>query len=133
MEIMKMSAQEVVLLEKLTELAKEAIKASELIKEHFKSSFGLDNQEVLVFSTQSFGEYYGNGYLTINGIFKYEDNWWGGRRYEFSVTPDGIYHMLRSCYLRRNNLSHLDTEEFNCEIEHIDGYFRDFVESISKK
>ena len=133
MEIMKMSAQELIMIEKLVELSKEAIEASNLIKEQFKNSFGIENKEIHVFSTESFGEYYGDGYLTVDGIFKYHDNWWGGRDYSFSIAPDDIYHMFRSCYLRRNNLSHLDTEEFNCNIEHIDRYFRDFIKSISTK
>ena len=130
MDIMKMSAQELVLVRTFVELAEEAIEASKAIAEHFESAFGINKKEIHVYHTESFGEYYGDGYLTIDGIFKYHDNWWGGRDYQFMCNPDGIYHMLRSCYLRNNNLSNLDTEKFECQIEYIDNYFREFVAKI---
>lgn len=132
MEIMKMSAQEIVLVNVFAQLAEEAFKAEKLIKEHFDSAFGLDKKELHVYHTESFDEYYGDGYLTIDGVFKYHDNWWGGRKYEFPCDAEGIYRMLRSCYLRKNNLDKLETERFNCQIEHIDGYFREFIEVLSK-
>lgn len=132
MEIMAMSAQEIVLIKVFAELAEEAFKAEQLIKEHFDSSFGLGKKEIHVYHTESFGEYYGDGHLTIDGVFKYHDNWWGGRDYQFSCDADGIYRMLRSCYLRKNKLDKLETERFDCQIEHIDGYFREFIEKLLK-
>ena len=116
----------------LADLAKEAFKASELIKKHFDSAFGIDKKEIHVYHTESFGEYYGDGYLTIDGVFKYHDNWWGGREYQFACDADGIYRMLRSCYLRENNLEHLNNEKFECQIERVDGYFREFIEELIK-
>lgn len=132
MEIMKMSAQEIVLVKVFSDMAQEAFKAAELIKKHFNSAFGIDNKKIHVYHTESFGEYYGDGYLTIDGIFKYHDNWWGGRDYQFSCDADGIYRMFRSCYLRQHNLEHLDTAKFECQIEYIDSYFREFIQSLSK-
>lgn len=132
MDIMCMSAKEIVLISTFTKLAEEAFKAEKLIKEHFSSSFGLGKKEIHVYHTESFGEYYGDGYLTIDGVFKYHDNWWGGRDYEFSCDAEGIYQMFRSCYLRNNDLDELETKRFHCEIDGIDRYFRDFIKTLSK-
>lgn len=132
MDIMEMSAQELVLLADLVTLAEEAHASEKLINEHFSEAFGITKREIHVYHTESCGEYYGNGYLTIDGIFKYHDNWWGGRSYEFSCNAEGIYKMLRSCYLRDRNLAQLDPEKFDCEIQNINGYFRDFVKNLSE-
>ena len=121
MEIMAMSAQELVLVKVFSELAEEAFRAEKLIKEHFNSSFGLGKKEIHVYHTESCGEYYGDGYLTIDGVFKYEDN----------CDAENIYRMLRYCYLRENNLEELETERFDCEIEHIDEEFREFIEKLT--
>ena len=132
MDIMNLSAEELVLIDTLKELAKEAIEASKLIEEKFNSSFGIKQKEIHVYHTESFGEYYGDGFLTIDGIFKYHDNWWGGRDYSFSCDTSDIYKMLRSCYLKKIGITHLDPEKFECNIENIDTYFRDFIKEISK-
>lgn len=134
MSIMEMSAQEIILFESLVELAKEAKEAAELIQKYFSSGgFGIGKTEIHVYHTDSFGEYYGDGYLTIDGTFRYHDNWWGGRSFCFACDEDGIYKMLRSCYLRENNLEHLDAERFDWQIEHIDSYFREFIQSLKEK
>lgn len=143
MDIMNLSAEELVLIDTLKKLAKEAIEASKLITEKFNSSFGIKKKEIhifhtesfgkyYIFNTESFGQYYGDAFLTIDGIFKYHDNWWGGRDYSFSCDTSGIYKMLRSCYLKEIGLTHLDPEKFECNIENIDTYFRDFIKEISK-
>lgn len=133
MDIMKLSAKEICLLSDLADLAKEAFEAERLIKTHYNSAFGIDNKTIPVYHTESCGEYYGDGYLTIDGTFKYQDNWWGGREYQFNCDADGIYRMLRSCYLRKNNLQNLDTDNFECRIEHIDNYFRQFISQLRTK
>ena len=133
MDIMKMSAQEIVLVKVFSNLAEEAFNAERVIQEYFgEKAFGLGQKEIHVYHTESCSEYYGDGFLTIDGVFKYQDNWWGGRKYEFPCNADGIYEMLRSCYLRKNELGHLDSMSFDCQIEHIDSYFREFIEEISK-
>lgn len=127
MDFMQLTAQEMVLFSTLVELAKEALEAEKVIKEHFKNSFGIENKNIHVYHTESCGEYYGDGYLNIDGTFFYQDNWWGGREYKFKCDADGIYRMLRSCHMRTNNLK--PDPEFKCEIE-IDTYFREFIEQI---
>ena len=130
MRIMQMTAQELTLLDDFTKLAKEALEAAELINKHFNSAFGISKREIEVYRTESFGEYYGYGYLSIDGIFRYHDNWWGGREYAFSCDSDGIFKMLRSCYLREHDLESLDNEPFECNIDQLDSYFRDFIKSL---
>ncbi|MBR6252252.1 MAG: hypothetical protein IKR04_00150 [Clostridia bacterium] len=128
MEIMQMSAQEIVLMNAFAKLAEEAFMAEKTIKDYYgEKAFGLGEKEIHVFHTESCDEYYGDGYITIDGVFKYQDNWWGGRSYEFSCNAEGIYQMLRSCYLRNNGLSHLESKSFDCQVEHIDSYFRSFI------
>lgn len=133
MDIMKMSAQEICMISVFTDLAKEALEAEKLINTHFNNAFGIDNKKIKVYHTESCDEYYGDGYLTIDGVFEYNDNWWGGRKYSFECSADGIYHMLRSCYLRKHNLQDLDPDKFDCEIEYIDEYFRNFISRIESK
>ena len=133
MEIMKLTTDDLILLNVFSQLADEAIKAEEAILKHFENAFGINKQEIHVYHTESLGEYYGDGYLTINGIFRYHDNWWGGRDYQFSCDAESIYRMLRSCYLRKNNHEKMDTEKFDCQIDHIDDYFRGFIASLEEK
>ena len=132
MKLMSMSAREIILFGALTELAKEAVEAEELIKKHFDRAFGIGKTQIEVYHTESCGEYYGYGYLTIDGVFKYHDNWWSGRDYEFRVDADGIYKMLRSCYLRENKLERLDPEKFDTHID-MAHYFRDFINELRTK
>lgn len=133
MDIMGMSAMEIRLIDVFVGLAKEAFEAEALIKKHFNSAFGIDRKVIHVYHRESCGEYCGDGYLSIDGVFRYYDNWWKGREYEFNVDADGIYKMLRSSYLRRNKMASMDSERFDCDIEHIDDYFRDFIKTLAAK
>ena len=129
-DLMEMSAQEVAMLSTFAELAQEAMAAAKLIEERFGTGFGIGKKEIQVYQTESCGEYYGYGYLSIDAVFRYTDNWVGGREYSFSCDADGIYRMLRSSYLREHNLESMETEPFDCKIEHIATYFREFVEGL---
>ena len=131
MDIMKMSVQDLMLFRALDRLAIEADKASDLIKKNFKNSFGPDDTEIHVYHVESLEDYHGDWYLTINGILKYQDNWNGGRTYSFPCSSEGIYHMLRSCYLRDKNLADIDPVDFDCQITFIDSHFRKFIKSLS--
>ncbi len=133
MKIFEMSAQEILLLSDFAKLAKEASEASKLISKKFDKAFGIGKREIQVYYTESCGEYYGYGYLSIDGVFKYHDNWWGGRTYEFRCDTEGIFKMLRSSYLRAKGMSDLDPEKFECEIESIDKYFREFISDLKTK
>jgi hypothetical protein len=128
--LMAMSAREVSMLSIFAELAQEAINAAQAIEAHFSTGFGIGNREIEVYQTESCGEYYGHGYLNVDGVFRYTDNWAGGREYSFNCDADGIYRMLRSCYLRDHKMQDMETEPFECQIEHIADYFREFIASL---
>ena len=132
MEIMAMSAQEIVLRQDVFRTGWRSVQSWKTHQRTLQQFVWLGKKEIHVYHTESFGEYYGDGYLTVDGVFKYQDNWWGGRNYEFLCDAENIYRMLRSCYLRDNNLDELETERFDCEIKHIDGYFREFIEKLTK-
>lgn len=130
MEIMSMSAREIVLIKVLPELAEEAFKAEQIIKEHFDSSFGIGKKEIHVYH-MDFNGYSGDLYLTIDGVFKYHNSYNHKRMmYEFSCDADSIYRMLRSCYLKKNNLYEVETEKLCSLIKHLDDCFREFIEKL---
>ena len=131
MNIFELSAQDLIFFEDFSKLAREAETASKLILEKFKTGFGPGNTEILVYHNETFGEYFADGYLSIDGTFRYQDNWWGGRTCSFRCDQEGIFKMLRSCYLRRKKMSDLDSEkDVIAEIEEMDVYFFDFVKKL---
>lgn len=133
MNLMDFSASELVMLKKFTELASEATKASEAISKKFSNAFGIGKSEIPVFHTESFGEYYGDATLTINGVWKYSDNWGGGNHYEIFCTPTGIFRCYRAYYLKKNNHSHYlqDRSKEEQTLSEVAPYFRKFIEEIT--
>ena len=132
MNILALSVSELKLLSELTALAEEAVHAAEVVKENFGNAFGIGKKEIHVFSFESCGEYYGDGYLTIDGIFKYHDNWLGGRNWSVSCTPDEIYKMFRSdllCTTCRSSMIPLEERE----LEEVAQYFRMFIKQTESK
>ena len=130
---MKLSVHDLEVLSVLQGLSKEAREAEELIKTHFKNSFGIGNTTIKVYQTQT-GNYNGEGYLTVDNAFWYYDNVNGGRKFGFLCTADGIYQMLRYCYLRNSgNTQYLESEQFSCEIKYMDDHFRKFISQIKSK
>ena len=133
MNIMDFTAQDLILFEDFSRLAKEAEEDSKLILEKFQTGFGPGNTEIPVYHNEIFGEYYADAYLSIDGTFRYHDNWWGGRTCSFRCDQEGIFKMLRSCYLRRKKMSDLDPEkDVISEIEEMDIYFIDFIKRLKK-
>lgn len=130
--IMDLTVRELMLLNKLTRLAEESTEASEAIHRNFRNSFSLNTKRIHVYHTESCGEYYGDGYLTIDGVFEYCDNWWGGRSWEVPCSADEIYQVFRAKYLVDNNMeSRIPVEERKlADVAH---YLRDFVSTIKEK
>ena len=133
MNLLNLSAIDLIVLKKFEELAEEAFKASEAVSKKFSNSFGIGKSEIPVFHTESFGEYYGDATLNIGAIWKYSDNWGGGNHYEIPCTPNGIFRCYRAHYLNENNLEHLirelPPEERN--LSEVAPYFRKFISEIS--
>ena len=133
MNVFSMSAKELIAFGELEKLAREAEEAAKLIAEKFKSSFGIGNSKIHVFHTESCGEYYGDGYLSINLRFHFVDNWWGGREFSIIANQEGIYSLYRSCYLKENGLSEHDPDPVFTNIEHPDDRFRDFIRTLKEE
>ena len=127
---MKMTAWEIRMFPVLNQLAKEAFEASELIQKHYSNSFVANQQLINVYHGVGNQNYVVDCFLTINNTFDIYDNWLGGRMYRLSCDAESIYKMLRYCYLRDNNLQHLNPDVFDCPIEHIDTYFRRFISTL---
>jgi hypothetical protein len=131
MDMMSMTTSEILVFAELVTLAQEAQKAYKAIVEKFSTSFGVDNSEVHAFSTSSCGEYYGDGYININGQWMYHDNWGGGRDWTVDCSSaEGIYKCLRAKLLEERNLLSLIPEEER-ELAQVTRYFREFVNIIS--
>ena len=134
MDIMRLTAQELIFLEDFSRLAHEAEEASKLILEKFKTGFGPGNTEIPVYHNETFGEYFADATLSIDGTFRYHDNWWGGRTCTFKCNTEGIFKMLRSCYLRRKQMSEFDPDKgVISEIQEMDVYFADFIKELKEK
>ena len=139
MDILKLSSREVRLLGKLCEIAEEAHEASILIQQKFQTKFGIGKREILVFSVNQFDEYYGNGYLSVDGIFRYEDNWWGGREWSTGIDEQSIFELYRAELLKQlDDLGEVDYRMFTDSEEEISmaclaPHFREFVASLSKQ
>ena len=133
MNLMNLTANELIVLKKFEELAEEATKASEAVSKKFSHSFGIGKSEIPVFHTESFGEYYGDATLTIEAIWKYSDNWGGGNHYEIPCTANGIFKCYRAHYLKENNLAHLmrDLPQEERNLSEVAHYFRKFIDEIS--
>lgn len=67
-----------------------AEKAEKTIKEKYKESFGIGNQEIQVYSTFC-SDCSSVASLTIDGVWKWHDDWCGGRNYEIKCTAEDIF------------------------------------------
>lgn len=101
--IFNLSARDLHFLSDFLKLADEAAEAEKAIKERYKTAtFALNQQEIQVYMVSSFGEYEGEGYLSVNGRFRYHDNWWGGREWEIYLNEEQIYKVFKTHYLMEN-------------------------------
>lgn len=123
-----MRVQDFINLQKFHELAHEAIEAERIIQKAFMESFGIGKEKIEVYHTESFGEYYGDATLSIDGKWHFHDNWWGGRDWEIDVTADGIFELFREAYYIENSLPH-KMDLANTPATH----FRRFIEETKAK
>jgi len=127
--IMDMSPRDLMLLSDFAKLAEEATKAEATISEHFATAFGVGKQEIHVYHTEAHGEYYGDGYLHIDGTFRYSDNWWGGREWKVRCTADGIFKVYRSYYLESKGLEYL-IPKTDKDLSNFASHFRNFIAQL---
>lgn len=130
MNIMDLSAGELLLHKKFTELAEEAKKASETISESFPNLFCSEKSEITVFRTEA-RTYSGVATLNSDAIWKYSDNY--GNHYEVDCTPNGIFKCYRSRYLIENGLAFYleDRPKEEKYLSEVAPNFRKFIEKIS--
>ena len=137
--ILNLSSRELRLLGKLSIIAEEAHEASQLISTKFQKMFGIGSKEILVFTTSQNDEYYGEGYLNIDGTFRYVDNWWGGREWTVNVNEQSIYEMYKAELLKQlDDEDEIDYRLFTANENEISmaalaPFFRTFVDSLSTK
>lgn len=87
-------------------IAEFADKAEKAIMENYSTSFGINNNEISVYSNSHCGEYYCNATLTSQGLWKFNDNWWGGRNYEILCTGEEIFkHFVNQMKMKENKES----------------------------
>lgn len=70
-----------------------ADKAEKAIRENYKEAFGIGNQEIDVYSASD-SENSCNAVLTFQGVWKWHDEWWGGRSYEVNCTGEEIFNQF---------------------------------------
>ena len=75
----------------MQKIAEFADKAEKAIEKHYSTSFGINNNEISVYSDSAFDEYYCSATLTSQGLWKFHDNWWGGRDYEILCKGEEIF------------------------------------------
>lgn len=127
LNIYEMKASEIRDLRKLFELADEAAEAATIIKQRYSSAFGIGCTEIDVYSVDNFGEYYGNASLSINGIWKYSDNWGGHNEWKLDCSSEEtIYRFFVEAYLKEKVSEH---DDFLTPVR----YFRRFIEQEKKK
>ena len=68
-----------------------ADKAEKAINAKYKESFGIGNREISVYS-EFHSENSCNAVLSIEGVWKWHDEWWGGRNYEVKCTAEDIFN-----------------------------------------
>ena len=118
-----MTVQDFLNLPKFIELAKEAQEAEHLIKNAFSNSFGIEKNEIHVYHVTRHGEYCGDATLGVDGIWRYSDNWGGGRTWTIRVDADSIFKMLKAAYL-------VETKQTESTADIPVQYFRKFIKEI---
>ena len=98
-DIMSLTVADFTLFSKLMEISKQASEYAKIVKENLKVSFAIGQDYTEVYSESAYGEYDGHGYLYHNGLYVYEDNWWGGRDWSIHLNEEEIFKVLRADFL----------------------------------
>ncbi len=129
-EVMNLSAKELMLALEPAKLAEQAVKAERLISERFKNSFLKGNREVQILETVSSNGGKVHGYISNDGELYFHDDSWGGGDVTFKTDAESIYKVLRHCFLLRNQLLGIEKENVYVPVQDVDIYFLQFVKSI---
>ena len=135
MNVYDLSCKDIRLLSKLAKVAEDAHEDYQIIQSKYQYSFGLNKKKIQVIEIND-SEYFGTGYLTVDGTFEYEDNWWGGRSWSIKLTEQSIYELYRAELMNKlDGQDDIDFRSFNASEEEISlsylaPYFRDFVSRL---
>ena len=128
LSIMALSAEELYFLGEFMRIAKEAVEYAEKVRK-LKVSFPIGQKEVEIYHEDSFDEYYGHGYISVNGHYTYWDNWWGGREWELYLNEEEIYKVFRAEFLlEKGRKDLLLPAEY--DIDQFSPHLRRFLETI---
>ena len=125
-----LTACELLNLQKFMELAREAADAEKIISKVFSSSFGIGKDVISVYDYSSNNEYYGNATLSINNMWHYHDNWWGGRDWQIECSVEGIFNLFKNAYLIQTKQP---VEQNNQLDDTAAWHFRNFIKEITDK
>lgn len=124
-EIMNMKVDEILLLNELVGVAREAKEAAKLISEIYSKAFGINEEKIEVWHDS---DNYNYEYLTHNGFWQAR---YLHQTYDVECTADGIFEYFKAEYLVNNNYvarckngCYLTEEGEKAEIAE---YFRAFV------
>ncbi len=129
MDIMNLSVDQIILLNELVSVAKEAKEASQMIYQAYQNAFGIGKDKVEVWSDDCNAEY-----LTHDGVWQAR---YLHQTYDVKCSPDEIYQYFRAEYLIKNGYAEevasggYLTEEG--KLKQIAGYFHSFVRRAQKK
>ena len=128
-EIMNLSVDQIILLNELVLVAKEAKEVSQMIHQAYKNAFDIGEDKVKVWSDDCNAEY-----LTHEGVWQARYLY---QTYDIKCSPDEIYPYFRAEYLIQNGYA----EEYTSNgaiteegrLKQIAGYFRSFVRRAQEK
>ncbi len=131
MDIMNMTVDQILMLNGLVPVAKEAKDASDIIIKAFEKAFGINEDKIMVWSDR---DDYNHEYLTHDGIWQAR---YLHQTYDVKCTPDEIFKYFRAEYLIRNGYAQRISKN-GClteegKLEEVVRYFRSFVSKTQHK
>ena len=129
MDIMNLSVDQIILLNDLVSVAKEAKEESKMIYQAYKNAFGIGENTIEVWSDD-----YNAEYLTHDGVWQAR---YLHQTYDVKCSPNEIYQLFRGEYLIQNGYAE-EIGSDGCLTEEgkqkqIAGYFRSFIRRSKQK
>lgn len=125
--VMKLTPDEIILMNGLVSVAKEAKEVAELIRTSFSNSFGIGVDRVEVWHDD-----YNHEYLTHDGVWQAR---YLHQTYDVKCTVEEIYNYFRAEYLVDNGfVGEFDGSRYTeaGRMKAICSYFRAFVQKLQK-
>ena len=131
MDIMELTVDQILLLNGLTEVAKEAKEAAELIQKAYSHAFGIGEDKIEVWKDRDANNF---EYLTHDGIWQAR---YLHQSYDVKCTSDEIFVYLRAEYMIKHGFAKEYTDSYcitkEGELAEIVRYFRAFISKVREK